>query len=173
YTVPKWVRLTNLAINWRSEDYTERAYQFLGEYGALYKITDPKQVLRAQSQKQDKLGLTHVTLQQVSDGVPVFAGQLQFNFRPDGTIVSIHGNIIPGVSSINSKPTISAKQAQQIAKQAVPDQSDLQTTEPILYYYNHGIFSKKKESTYLVWTFSVYSKAALIDFGGMNGRLTS
>ncbi|EKD76563.1 MAG: hypothetical protein ACD_43C00058G0001, partial [uncultured bacterium] len=26
YTVPKWVRLTNLAINWRSEDYTERAY---------------------------------------------------------------------------------------------------------------------------------------------------
>lgn len=27
--LPDWVRMTNLAIDWRSEDYTERAYQFL------------------------------------------------------------------------------------------------------------------------------------------------
>lgn len=35
---PKWVRMTNFEMNWRSEDYSERAYQFLEEYGVLYQM---------------------------------------------------------------------------------------------------------------------------------------
>lgn len=31
YTIPDWIRLTDLDIIWRSDNYTERAYQFFDE----------------------------------------------------------------------------------------------------------------------------------------------
>ncbi|MFA6475212.1 MAG: M4 family metallopeptidase [Patescibacteria group bacterium] len=172
-SIPDWARMTNLAIDWHSADYAERAYQFLDEYGVLYNISNPKQALPIQRQKQDALGMTHVTLQQVYQGVPVFGGQLQFNFRSDGMLASIGGRIISGASNISSKPTITRQRARWLAKQAVRDQLNLtqeqldqlklQSTEPALYYYNRGVFSKQNDNTYLVWTFSVHTKKALLD----------
>ncbi len=171
--VPKWVRMTNLDINWRSADYTERAYQLLEAFGSLYKIEEPNQKLNLKKIKQDDQGMTHITLQQEYQGIPVYAGQLQFHFRANGSIASIGGNIISSNPKISSKPTLTPQQAKQIAEKTVRSQFNLteeqasklqlQSTESELYFYNYGVFSKHSADTYLVWTFSVYSETAQVN----------
>ncbi|MFH1413169.1 MAG: M4 family metallopeptidase, partial [bacterium] len=169
--VPDFIRMTDLNIDWQSDNYRERTYQFLEEYRELYKInpdSDVREELKVIEEEQDDMGMTHITLQQEHQGVPVYAGKLKFHFRANGTISSINGTYLPDISQINPEPAISQNQAVEIAKNQIKqkldlndedfEKLDLKNSAIELLIYNNGLFSKHKESTYLTWKVSIYSE---------------
>jgi len=70
--------VSNLYVKWNNNDVKEKSFQFLEKYKDLYKISNPREELKLQNQKQDNLGMTHITLQQEYQGVPVYAARLKF-----------------------------------------------------------------------------------------------
>ena len=169
--VPDLIRMTNLNIDWQSNNPEQRVYQFLEEYRELYKINsdaDIRKELKIVENEQDDLGMTHITVQQEYQGIPVYAGKLKFHFRANGTISSINGTYLPDIPEINPEPSVSEEQAIEIAKEQVKQKLDLndedfkkldlKNSAVELLIYNNGLFSKKREDAYLTWKVSVYSE---------------
>jgi|GEM_PF-2293529 len=171
---PDWIRTTNFNIKWKNSDYTERAYQFLEEYKDLYKISNPREELKLVSLDADNLGMTHVTLQQEYQNIPVYAARLKFHFKKDGSLSSATGTYLPNINTIFPSPKITEEQAFQIATAKLKkefnlddnsfDKISIQKSNSQLIIYNHGLFSKKQENNYLAWRFSAYSKKAAVNY---------
>lgn len=85
-SLPAMVRMSGDQIEWDSNDAIRKSYQFLNVYKDLYGITEAETDLRLIDTKEDNLGMSHVTLQQVIAGIPVYGSYLKTHFRNDGSL---------------------------------------------------------------------------------------
>jgi len=96
----------------------EKAFAFLEAYGALFGVRDAGAELRLAQVQIDQAGNTHVSYDQVYQGVPVFAGVLRVHMDPAGMITAVNGLFIPELA-VNTTPHLSAEQAALTAQAVV------------------------------------------------------
>ena len=96
----------------------ERAFAFMEVYGALFGVRDAGAELRLAQVKIDPAGNTHVSYEQVYQGVPVFAGVLRIHMDPAGLITAVNGLFIPELA-VNTTPNLNAERAALTAEAVV------------------------------------------------------
>lgn len=95
-----------------------RSIGHLKRQGGAFGLINAQAELSLLDANQDDLSLTHLRLDQVFNGVPVFGGQLVTH--SDSSLVRhVNGRIFKEARGVNTKPKISAEQAIAAAKAAL------------------------------------------------------
>lgn len=124
-------------------DY-ERVMKFFNDNKVDLGIENPQDMFSLKNVKKDKLGYTHIKLQQTIDGIPVFGNEYIVHFNTKGQIYTSNGKVDKNASSkvlgndkiekLN-KDFIPESTAVEIAKQGV-NAGELQHKEEIeLFMY--------------------------------------
>jgi len=96
-------------------------------------IRDAQQEFRLRRVVRDARGQTHVRLEQVYQGIPVWGQQLIVHIDPGGAPRSVTGAYLPGIA-VSTRAVISSEQARTIAYQRFPGPLT-GTPEPDLVLY--------------------------------------
>src|SRR5690349_12071258 len=86
----------------------------LAQYGPQFGLSDPAKELRVSRTDRSAAGST-VRYQQQFNGIPVMGGEMLLNTDARGNVLSLNGEISPGLSLKSVQPTVSAAQALQTA----------------------------------------------------------
>lgn len=166
--IPGFISMTNFKIEWVSDDYIERSYQFMEEYKDLFKMADPREEIKLQKKEQDNIGMTHVTFLQEYQSVPVYGGDLKFHFKEDGTLSSFNGHYLPAATSVNINPEIAKEEALATTKDDLIQQlsqegkslsaNDLENDDPKLLIYTEGLSSQHPSQPQLAWKIHISGK---------------
>jgi len=142
-----------------SPEAAARAY--LSTCGSLFGLQDQAHELTVKSETNADRGRSFLHFQQVYRGIPVIGGELVVQIDKDKNIVSVNGEILPGLE-MNVIPTISPEAARQralekVAKEYALEPQILLASEPELWIYNPAILGGPgpRLST-LVWRLEVY-----------------
>jgi thermolysin len=98
-----------------------KAEDVVDRYGDLLGLSDPGRELAGGEVSVDSFGGIHVFFQQVSDGLPVYAGAVGIHLSPGGDrLTFLSGSVIPNAAPAESKAELSKGQAIEVAKKALP-----------------------------------------------------
>ncbi len=97
---------------------TAKAAAFFALYGSIFGVSDAVAELASPRQETDAYGFTHLTYDQVYQGVPVFAGRLHVQFDTTGRLNTVNGYFIPSIN-VEAAASLSAARAGAIAEAAV------------------------------------------------------
>ncbi|MHB1381471.1 MAG: M4 family metallopeptidase [Thermoleophilia bacterium] len=75
----------------------EAAYAFLDTNRGLYAMKEPRAELLVRDTESDSLGMSHVRLDQVYRGIPVYGADLAVHVDASGNISAVNGKYIPGI----------------------------------------------------------------------------
>ena len=104
---PGWVKVA-----------VERSATHLKQQAEIVELRDPQTELALVDAQVDDLGKTHVRMNQVFNGIPVFGGQLITHL--DGEVVKeISGQTFKEAREVSTKPRINAAQAIEAARSAL------------------------------------------------------
>jgi len=107
---------------------------FLGRYGEVFELEDPKAELEVVESVTDELGMTHVTLRQEYQGVEVYNAQIKVHLSADSqAVVAISNGFVPDIRLLDTRPRVGADQALAAAQKALPKGTLL--TDPKLVVY--------------------------------------
>jgi thermolysin len=101
-----------------------RSLEFLKQHGHVAGLREPAAELELVGALEDELGLTHVRLQQVHQGVPVFANQIITHIG-DKRVGETTGRANEAAQRINTSPGLTAARAIKAAKAALNYEGDL------------------------------------------------
>lgn len=104
-TRPAWV-----------ESAFRRGIAHLRQHGKASGLVDPETELALAGADKDALGMTHVRLDQVSRGVPVYGGQLIVHMDASSVRDLVSGRIYGSVRGVNTTPQIDSARAIEAAK---------------------------------------------------------
>lgn len=124
-----------------SDKDVDKANAFLGE---KFKLQNPDQNFMTMKVKTDELGYTHVKLQQVVNGIPVFGNEYVVHFDTNNNVYTSNGKFDDKAKNYKVKGDfIKANDAIEIAKNEVDftkgteiNQEDLFASELYLYEVN-------------------------------------
>ncbi len=168
----------------RSESAEAVAGAFFARYGDAFGITNAASQLALAKQQTDKLGMTHLTYEQVQDGVNVFAGQITVHLVKGNRIASVNGAFIPQIKA-SAVPRLDAAEAGAIAINTVSAQqgagltasfsaSQIQALNTTLYFYHTGLIQGIAGDTVLVYEVEVGNRVDIREFvfvNAQNGRI--
>jgi len=105
-------KLTNsLSIDLKSAGNLEAAcFEYLGALQGELKIKDVRSEFEVKSQERDKLGIFHIKMQQVCQGIPVYGGEIYLHSSGDH-IGLFNGNTYPTSTIPDVHPSIGGSQA--------------------------------------------------------------
>jgi Zn-dependent metalloprotease len=93
----------------------------LDRYADIFGMAVTEQELQVEQTDVDDIGMAHITLQQVYQGVEVYNATVKVHLSADGQTVTAIGNqYIPGIQLSSVQPTITAEEALATARQALP-----------------------------------------------------
>src|SRR4051812_10808054 len=87
---------------------------FLAKYGTLFGLSDASRDLRVSETHAVEGGRSVVKYQQVHNGVPVFAGELNVNLDGANNLLSIGGEVVPDLK-VSTTPKVTAAAARDTA----------------------------------------------------------
>jgi thermolysin len=120
------------------------ARDFLAEHRALFGLTDVDKELGVKRVRRDRVGTSHIRLQQHWKDIPVFGVELIVHVAADNTVRGTTGQYHPAIDAA-SEPAISAEDAMAVAKEDAGEASEIEGQEPKL-----EVFHKDGEYT-LCW----------------------
>jgi len=127
--VARFVRATgDAALPTATGGLEEKAYAFLGDYGALFGVRDARTELATAGTTTDDAGSV-LTLAQRNSGLPVFNAELLVHFDGAGSITSVNGTFVPGIK-VSTTPRVSADSAAAQAVSAVSAARPARLTQP-------------------------------------------
>ena len=144
---------------------SERALAFLGAYGKAFGINDPSKVRVLRATPKDEVGMEHVRLQQLHEGIPVTAGELTVHLR-GASVVSVLAKTLPDPAGLETTPEIGAGEAGAIVSQLLREKRFIQDaafSTPRLEILNKGLLEGVSTPSRLVW-FLVASKVDLREY---------
>ncbi|MBV60580.1 MAG: hypothetical protein CMH65_04700 [Nevskiales bacterium] len=135
----------------------ERALQALGQFGETLGVRRADQAFVLNRVSHDAAGGTHVHLDQVHRGVPVFAARVVVHLDDRGAR-GISGVVIEGLEALNTAPYKSAAQAESRAlamarKHHLGANPVIESTR--LVYYRHGLLRGIPGSNHLAYEVNV------------------
>lgn len=98
------------------ESAFRRGLAHLAQHGTALGLVDPEAEVALAGADRDQLGMTHVRLDQVFRGVPVFGGQLILHMDAQAVRDFVSGRIYGGVRSVKTTPRIDATRAIEAAR---------------------------------------------------------
>jgi Zn-dependent metalloprotease len=105
-TVPQFAGNRLTRVDWRGTPVAGDPLVVLAKNGGI-----PTDQLFAVNLETDSLGLSHLRVQQMQDGVPVMGGDAIVHLDPKGDIYATSGNLLVGVNVETTTPAIMADQA--------------------------------------------------------------
>lgn len=159
-----------------------KAHGFFAEYGGLFGVRNANTELTQLSEFTDSRGATHISYQQVYQGVPVFAAILQAHVGAGNSLTAMNGVFIPDIN-INTSPALSANAAAERAIADVvanPPQNDvtggsvdvsgLSAQAPTLYVYRDGLIQNIQGPNYLVYEVEVTNGSSVREMVYINAH---
>jgi bacillolysin len=143
----------------------QAARAFLGAYGRLFGLSDPRsELVLARTRAADR-GRSFVRFQQVYRGIPVLGGELIVQVDSRGNVVSANGEVAPDLE-VDALPSVEAALAEDIARQAVAkgrelEPGDLSVAPAELWIYNPVLLGPGRDRSFPVWRTEVSSPARL------------
>jgi Zn-dependent metalloprotease len=123
---------------------------FVGRYAEVFGISDPSNELQVVQSEEDVLGMTHVTLRQVYQGVEVYNAQMKVHLSAGGReVVALSSGFVPGIALSTVDPQVSADQALAIAERALP--SGELAADPKLTVYPGAGSNRPGVLAHLAW----------------------
>ena len=116
-----------LSLNVQDSSPAAKAWSFFNEFGDVFGITDAGAQLNLVETRTDYLGATHLTFQQIHQGVEVFAGVLKVHLDADSHITAVNGTFIPDLT-FNTIPAWTMETLAPIAVETVLSQARVQGT---------------------------------------------
>jgi len=144
---------------------SERALAFLGAYGKAFGIKDPSKVRVLRATPKDQVGMEHVRLQQLHEGIPVTAGELTVHLR-GASVVSVLAKTLPDPADVETTPEIGGGEAGAIVSQLLREKrfiQDAAISTPRLEILNKGLLEGVSSPSRLAW-FLVASKVDLREY---------
>jgi Zn-dependent metalloprotease len=120
----------------------------------LYNMNDPATELAVKRSDTDNLGMTHVRMNQLYGGVPVFGAEMVVHFSPANKIQTVNGNYIPGID-VNTEADVAAEAAVSKAKGDLGSNAGVPAEQPPQLM----IFSPDGKSQVLAWKITLVSEA--------------
>jgi Zn-dependent metalloprotease len=137
----------------RSASTDQRVRAFLSTHGALFGL-DRTDDAAGDAARLDDLGLEHVRLRQVIDGVPVAAAGLSLHLR-QGSVVSAMARTAADAGTVDLTPTLSAAGAVVVARTLMAnglDVAEAAFSAPRLELFSRGLFVPGDDApTRLAW----------------------
>lgn len=118
-----------------------RAFGFLAEFGSVLGVSDAINQLDRQRVSTDIGGNTHVHLDQIQNGLPVFGARLVVHMN-DAGIVGTSGVFVPGLENLSAQPAVSVVSLRGSALSLVQKQypeAELNLESSRLMYYREGL----------------------------------
>ena len=112
-----------LTVMGRVPGDTSRAapYGFMQRYAPLFGTDSTAQDLRLVDMRVDALGMRHTTMQQIVQGVDVYAATATVHQSPtDGAIAAATSNLVPDVRVASTQPALTEDSARTIAAKQLP-----------------------------------------------------
>ncbi len=113
----------------------ESAVKFLDNYKELFLIYNPCAELKLNKTEKDKVGMTHVRLDQYYKGIPVWASQIIVHFDKEQRIYLVNGRYEP-TPAIKTEPEITEEAALITAKDDLKHEGEFfgePTCELVIY----------------------------------------
>lgn len=104
-------------------DDTTRAapYGFMSRYAAVFGTDSSTQDLRYVDARVDSLGMRHTTMQQVYQGIDVYAATVTVHqTTSDGAVAAITSNLVPNLRASDTLATVRADSAFALAARQLP-----------------------------------------------------
>ncbi|MBN2007038.1 MAG: M4 family metallopeptidase [Anaerolineae bacterium] len=147
------------------KSFSTQADAFFAEYGSIFGIRNAAAELLLVETATDRMGETHLTYQQVYQGVPVFAGTLRVHFDAQKRIKVVNGAFVPGIG-VNVTPSLGIAEAEAVAERvvaglhlstadAVPGALDAKAVASALYVYHEGLIKGVPGAARLVYEVEV------------------
>lgn len=125
--------------------------EFLAIYGSIFGVSDSGRNLYAVQQEQDALGISHVTLQQHYQGVPVYNALIKVHFSRAANVVLAVGNgYVAGLALPTVTPALNPTVASQVARAFFPA-ADSNTGPPTLTVYTGAGAQPAAQTARLAW----------------------
>ena len=130
-------------------------FTFLARYQDLLGMPNAPQELVFQERKVDRIGMIHIKLQQVHQGVPVYGAEVRVHYAPDGkTVRVVNGRFIPHLA-IRPQPTLDRDAALAIVRTIQPDGNLWE--EPLLRIYS-GHIDPAVSGDHLAWLVRIFDE---------------
>lgn len=167
-----------------------KANGFFAEYGGLFGVKNANAELASLSTITDNQGATHLSYQQVYNGVLVFGAILQAHVDVNNGLTAMNGVFIPDIT-LNTSPAFSGDQAAERAiaevlasplenelTGALQDLSaaDLSAVEPTLFVYRDGLIQDVAGPNYLVYEVEVTNGSSvreMVFINAHNGKIVN
>ena len=130
-----------------------RAFAFVDAYGKAFGLQDVSQVRVMRVQDVDEVGMEHVRLQQVHNGIPVTAGELTVHLR-EATVVAVLAKTLTDLDSIDTTPTITPTEAMETARVLLAKHlqvTDATLSKPRLEIFNRSLLEGRQHPSHLAW----------------------
>ena len=143
---------------------------FFNEYGNLFGISHAQNELTLRNTATDALGMTHLSYQQVYQGVPVFGSGLNVHLGNDSAVVAVNGTFVPSVD-VRVSPSLSAEAAAETAVNSVAlensiaakiSSSDISAVSTNLTVFRAGLLQAVAGSTHLAYEVEVANSVGTI-----------
>ena len=131
-----------------------RAQNFLASYGALSGVSNPLTQFVQNRLSTDRAGITHVHLDQVQSGLPVFGARTIVHMNDMG-IVGVNGVFISGLESMSIVPkqdiSTLRERALVAARKLHPKVENLSIESTRLMFYRTGLLKSVEGQNYLAY----------------------
>jgi bacillolysin len=129
-------------------DPTSSALGFIGHYADVFGAKDPSTELTVTQIDTDSLGMTHITLHQVYQGVEVYDAQIKMHLSAGNKeLMAASNGFVPGIILSSVQPQVTSDQAVTRAKEMLP--TGAVTSGPRLVIYPGP--KQSAESAHLAW----------------------
>ncbi len=154
---PRNIEYTNKTS---SKTIEEQVFDYLSALQETLRIKEPKEEFKIIDKHEDKLGNTHIRLQQVFQSTKVFGGEIVLHLKED-KVYLMNGNYYPTPALENIIPSIQESRAIEIVKAAIAKETNIKflsemelqllrheplKIEPVTYHRNRDI-----EAEQLAW----------------------
>ncbi|MFQ5342326.1 MAG: M4 family metallopeptidase [Anaerolineae bacterium] len=129
---------------------------FLRLHRHAFGIASPEREFALMRADVDRLGMTHVRLQQTYQGAPVLGAELMVHFDATGDwITVVNGDYLPGLMLRTVKPGIQPGTALRVARSALPG-SQIQRRPRLMVA--DGRLDPELAGSHLVWRVELYDQ---------------
>lgn len=129
----------------KEADAGKKALAFVQHYADAFGVRNPQSELMVAHTERDSLGMTHVTLQQIYEGVPVYNALMKVHLSADGrSALAVSNGFVPGIELAGTQPRVSAVEAVDIAQKFLPNGTLIASPKLVVY---PGIGSKRSGSS--------------------------
>jgi Zn-dependent metalloprotease len=105
----------------RGDTSSAAAYRFMQRYATLFGVDSAGTDLRFVGARLDSLGMRHWTMQQVYQGIDVYAATVSVHQAPpEGAIAAATSNVVPNVRVPTTQPALGEDSARAIAAVQLP-----------------------------------------------------